>query len=127
MKKQQSLIDNGENESEIENEKQSDDDKTDETVQRKRAIDDKQSSLDDSLRSHEEDDEDTIPLSSDLFIAICLEKNVAIKPKVLGQQYATSLLDHLTLNETLFTDPIVFAKLSPPEMQITHYLLRKLF
>ena len=127
MKKQQSLIDNGENESDIENEKQSDDDKTDETVQRKRAIDDKQSSLDDSLRSHEEDDEDTIPLSSDLFIAICLEKNVAIKPKVLGQQYATSLLDHLTLNETLFTDPIVFAKLSPPEMQITHYLLRKLF
>ena len=127
MKKQQSLIDNGENESDIENEKQSDDDKTDETVQRKRAIDDEQSSLDDSLRSHEEDDEDTIPLSSDLFIAICLEKNVAIKPKVLGQQYATSLLDHLTLNETLFTDPIVFAKLSPPEMQITHYLLRKLF
>lgn len=125
MKKQQSLIDNGENESEIENEKQSDDD--DKTAQRKRVIDDEQSSLDDSLRSHEADDDDTVPLSSDLFIAICLEKNVAIKPKVLGQQYATSLLDHLTLNETLFTDPIVFAKLSPPEMQITHYLLRKLF
>jgi hypothetical protein len=72
-------------------------------------------------------DNELIPLNADLSLAICLERRAAIKPKVLGEQYTTSLLEHVRSNQSLLAHPIAFARLSPLEMHITHYLLRKFF